>query len=141
MRLHPQGRQAAGCVFGALLLALAGGPAAAAEATWTGIATINPASDMVDDSGPECRDGRLRVELTVDDGAVSGRLVPLGNPGAPGFDRGPIPLSGEVDSTTGTLAVHSGGTDYHYNRLTGTLASGTWRNAECWGEYRLQRGS
>ena len=126
----------------AILLAALAAPSAlagSADGTWSGLVEINPASDMVDESGPECRDGRVRLVLEIDGGAVSGRLEPLGNPGAPGFAAGPIALSGSLDAASGRLELRSGPTDFHYNRLFGSLSAGTWRNAACQGDYRLQK--
>lgn len=133
---HTRTRTAA-ALAACLLLSL---PAQAADGTWVGLVEINPASDQVDDAGPECRDGRVRLVLTVEDGTAQGRLEPIGNPGAPGFDRGPIALSGTV-SPDGMLELRSGSDDHFYNRLSGTLDAGDWRNAACWGEYRLTKSS
>lgn len=118
-------------------------PAAAnaADGDWTGIVEINPASDMVDEAGPECRDGRIRLSLHIAGDTVSGEMLPLGNPGAPGFDRGAIPISGSYGAATDRLQLRSGPNDYHFNRLHGDLQTGTWRNATCWGEYRLWKSS
>lgn len=115
--------------------------ASAADGTWTGLIEINPASDMVDDAGPECRDGRIRLSIRIAGQRAEGRMEPLGNPGAPGFDRGAIAVSGQFNAAEGTLKLRSGPDDFQFNRLYGDLTSGTWRNAACWGEYRLRKST
>ena len=120
-----------------MALVLGSQRALADERTWKGTVSINPASDMVDDGGPECRDGRIGLAIQLSGASVEGRLTPMGHPGAPGLSEGPISLTGRYDQATDSLALRSTGNDVRYNSLTGTLRAGTWRNSACWGEYRL----